>query len=97
MNIPMLPQDKANHFVWGSVAAVVGAVAAYALHKPQHAASFAQGATCAAGAVKELADYISNKRARAASLPEDHEVSFEDFAATTGGGIPVTFACFLFA
>lgn len=97
MNIPMLPQDKANHFVWGAFAALAGAMAAYALHKPQHAASIAQGLNCVVGAAKELSDYISNKRARDAGLPEAHEVSFEDFVATTIGGVPVTLACFMFA
>lgn len=77
MKLPMLAHDKANHYVYGTAAAVIGA----------HAAGFfgadmRVGAVAAAMAVagaKELYDYTSKK-----GTP-----SSGDWLATVLGAVPV--------
>lgn len=54
MTLPLVPQDKANHFVYG---AVVGALAAAAVGHPNAALI----AAVALGFVKELYDLAGSK------------------------------------
>lgn len=88
MNLPMIPQDKANHAIYG--AAIFLVTALLAAHAPIHLAlSPAQLgllAAAAGGAAKELSDYLINRRLARAGLPPTHGVEFLDAAATAGGG-----------
>ena len=93
MNI-VIPQDKANHFVYGLVvyfvAALVSVGAGFLLGKPVLTTySWAVGvaASIFVGAAKEVADKLSNLRAAKAGLPPPHGVEFNDFLATALGGI----------
>lgn len=81
--LPQLAQDKANHHIYGEVAAMIGAVAA-----PLLAAHFGYqldrrlGAllgAVAAGAIKEIWDKVTGKG----------DPSLGDFVATVSGALPV--------
>ena len=81
MNIPLIPQDKANHFAYGAaIAAVVSIIAG-----PVVGLSMA----CVFGALKELVDYISNKRAVRHGLPPSHGVEKADALWTAAGGLVI--------
>ena len=93
MNI-LIPQDKANHFVYGLVvylvAALASACAGAALGLPALVAySWAVGVAASAfvGGVKEVADRLANLRAAKAGLLPPHGVEFNDFVATALGGV----------
>jgi hypothetical protein len=93
MNIPLIPQDKANHAVYGLVAylavALLCVLVGHAALAPY--AGLAVGVLM--GAVKEAKDYSDNRRAEEAGLPKPHGVEFNDFLATslgTAGGFVAT-------
>lgn len=76
MNLPQLPQDKANHFVYGAViAAIVMTV---------FGPTVAVVVTLAVAALKELSDWWQNYH-NAGS----HGVEFDDALATIFGGATV--------
>jgi len=87
MQLPIIPQDKANHFVYGSAIAVVaGAVAHYA-GLPMVVCSV--GAAAAFGAAKEAADWYRNRKAQAEGAIMVHGVEVADFLVTVAGGVAV--------
>jgi hypothetical protein len=90
----MLPQDKANHLVYGSIVFLAGAFVGGQVG--QNPADCGLAAAAAAGALKELADWLLNRKALAAGLPPQHGVEFWDFAATTAGGL-IGFAAMVLA
>ena len=81
MNLPLIPIDKANHFMVGAAIAL--------------AAGFAFGrewgvlSAIAAGAAKECSDWMANRRAEARGEPPPHGVEFYDFIFTAGGAAVV--------
>lgn len=94
----LFPQDKANHYAYGSwiataAAAAVMAVALGCGHAPGWlpAAAAAAGAfaALAAGVWKEAQDQVANDAAFAAGEPPPHEVSSADVLATALGAVPV--------
>lgn len=81
--LPQLAQDKANHHIYGEIAAFIGAVAGppIALHFGiviDRRTSAAIGATVA-GAIKEAWDKLTGKG----------DPSVGDFVATASGALPV--------
>lgn len=81
MTLPYLPQDKANHALYGAAIYIVGSFAAgIAGSHPQIV-----GLVLAvfAGVAKEAADWWSN---RLFGEPL-HGVEWQDAAATAGGGV----------
>jgi len=78
MPIPIIPADKANHVVYGAAIAAVLSIILGPLP-----ALLAAGLV---GALKELADAVSNWQARRAGLVPMHGVEWLDFAATLAGG-----------
>lgn len=90
MDLPLLPQDKANHACYGAVIFLLAVFVAQQLDLASPTIIALVFVACV-GALKELADYLLNRRAIAAGLPPPHGVEFLDFAATTLGG----FVCFL--
>lgn len=92
--IPLIPQDKANHAIYGAVIALAAYAVALAGHNP-HAAVIGLAAAATIGALKELADWLLNRRAISAGLPPPHGVEFWDFGATTIGGAVVCLAASL--
>lgn len=94
MPLPSLPQDKANHVIYGAVIAL----AAYwvgLLTMPEYAARIALAAAVVAGAGKEVADRLANLKAQRAGLPPPHGVELWDALATWAGGAAVFVAACL--
>ena len=86
MQLKSFAQDKANHFVYGAFAAMIGAiVAAKVIGEPQFAWLVAIAAAALIGICKEAIDYWQNKQA---DLPL-HVVERADIIATALGGVPV--------
>jgi hypothetical protein len=86
MNLPIIPQDKANHAVYGAV--IFCAVFALA-HQfvPIYQAHIAAAAVMLAAFGKEAADRLANWRAARAGLPMPHGVEMMDAVATCAGGV----------
>lgn len=82
--LPIIPADKANHCCYG--AAIF--TATYTLTAFQHlpALPIAAAAVALVAIGKELSDWLSNRRARAAGFPAPHGVELLDAAATLAGG-----------
>lgn len=77
----IIPQDKANHFIYGNAIAIVAVVATTFL-APEFRQFAGIAASTVAGVLKELADAAMNKW-RGAS----HGVELMDALATAAGGI----------
>lgn len=90
MNLPLIPQDKANHAVYGAGLAAVGASLAVIAGAPPWAAALL-GAVAAAtlGLVKERLDARANAKALAAGHSPPHSVERGDVVATAVGGLLV--------
>lgn len=96
--VPVLPQDKANHVVYGAVIALLatgGAVALQFVGVVVPAVYVGVAVAALAGAIKEGADWLSNRAARLAGAQPTHGVEFLDFFATACGGAIVSAAVFL--
>lgn len=81
--LPQLPQDKANHLLYGAVA--------FNAALPLSDAFVALALVGVLAVGKEVSDWLSNHRARLAGLPAPHGVEALDAIATLAGG----FLCFL--
>lgn len=82
MNLPVLPEDKANHALYGAVIALI----AYGIvHKtyPQAAIWASLLAASTAGVLKEVSDWWQNRKGG------HHGIEFWDAAATIAGGLIV--------
>lgn len=77
MNPDIIPADKAKHFLYGSVAAVLGAIVAAKIHYPAEVVAFLFAVALGFG--KELYDKVTGK-----GTPD-----MWDVVATTAGCIPV--------
>jgi hypothetical protein len=77
--IPSLPQDKANHAVYG---ALIFLLALAILRRPD----VAYGLVVLAAVGKEALDKLSNMRAVKAGLTPTHGVEWFDALATCAGG-----------
>lgn len=75
-SLPQLPQDKANHALYGSAAAIVGAAIGHQVGLDVRLG--AAIAACAVGVLKEVADHFLGG-----------DVSAADAIATACGAIPV--------
>lgn len=86
----MLPQDKASHFVYGTIIAVVATMIFSALGKsPIDAKTDAAIVTAVIGALKEGIDaYLNYRLDKAGSDTPRHGVEFLDwFATSLPGGL----------
>lgn len=90
MNLPQLREDYANHYLYGSAAAVVGAHLAPLFGLPRSAGALI-GST-AAGIAKEAIDWVLNRIAVHRGKAKPHTVDPLDILATAAGGIPVALA-----
>lgn len=77
MNLPQLSQDKANHFIYGSIAAWAGACVAAMLGYPPPEGMV--GGAFVAGVLKECYDYWTRRGT----------VDALDLVATTAGCLPL--------
>lgn len=90
MTLPLIPQDKANHMVYGAMIGLAAGAAAHVLGV--HPAALPVIAAAAVGALKEIDDWLVNREARRQGLPAPHGVEFWDFGATALGGAAVSLA-----
>ncbi|HNB05743.1 MAG TPA: hypothetical protein PKV97_07420 [Thauera aminoaromatica] len=95
MQLPMIPQDKANHAIYGGAIALVAAAIAHVAGAREWQAQIALGAACAAGVAKEVADYIVARRQRANGDAVTHGVDGWDAAVTALGGMAVAIGVWL--
>jgi hypothetical protein len=93
--LPSVPQDKANHIMYGLVISII-ATTVFALildnnmeHVYAMIAASVIGASFAivVGILKEVLDKLSNVRNQKAGLPPIHTVEVADAAYTALGGI----------
>jgi hypothetical protein len=84
MSLPQLPQDKANHALYGAAFAIF---AVWALGWRVNPMAVAVLSAALIGAVKEFSDWYINRR-----TPDAHDVSPLDILATTLGGVLVSLA-----
>jgi len=85
--LPQLPADKANHYLYGSIAAAVAVPIGAYFGLPQEFSALI--GSCAAGAAKELLDAAQNYMARKRGEQPLHSVDVYDFLATAAGGLPL--------
>lgn len=94
--VPMIPADKAQHYFWGSLAGLAGALlAAYLVSRGAPRILVPAAAlllALAAGVAKEIADRRANEAAIDAGGAPPHEVSRADAAWTVTGAVPVALA-----
>lgn len=83
----LIPQDKANHVIYGYISSfIIGAIYSYITGSLFNPAWFV-GAAFIVGFLKELYDYGANLAAKRKNLPPMHKVSSYDVLATTIGGV----------
>jgi len=98
MKLPVIPEDKANHMVYGAVIAGIGSTVSMltillffnTVWQPwQHSISATLGILCSifAGSAKEFLDNRNNIKNIALGLPPVHGVETLDIVATVQGGI----------
>ena len=89
MNLPLVPADKAQHFIYGLAIALVamyGALVIFGI--PRGNAEFiGLAASVVFGFGKEAADHLMNRK-----NPGTHTVSVGDALATVAGGVVVLVA-----
>lgn len=85
----VIPQDKANHAIYGAlIFALVASLAMFTSYAPV-ARWLGLGAAVAAGVAKEFYDYVRNRQALKAGLAKPHGVEGSDLLWTAGGALLV--------
>jgi hypothetical protein len=84
--LPSLPQDKANHAIWGAILAFGVYVVASVLDIP-FAAELGLVAAAGAAVAKEVSDKLANIKAAKLGQKPPHGVEFYDAVATAAGGL----------
>ena len=84
----MLPQDKANHVIYGALTVLLVILTCWLVGNPHWLlASLIAVVIVAVG--KEAVDWLRNAKAREAGLPPKHGVEWMDVMATLAGGLLV--------
>jgi hypothetical protein len=91
MQLISLPQDKANHVIYGALITLV-ALVAFNLFGVQHSAALALAVCAIMGIAKEAVDHISNLINIREGKPPEHGVEFLDAVATVAGGLLIFLA-----
>lgn len=94
MQLISLPQDKANHVIYGALVALA-ALVMFHLFSVEHAPALALAVCATVGIAKEVVDYISNTLNLRAGRPAHHGVEFLDAVATVAGGVLIFLAAWL--
>ena len=89
--MPYLPQDKANHALYGALVALA-VLALFTVLGIQPATFYALGAAVIAGAGKEVVDRLDNLRAEEHGQAPPRGVELWDALATWAGGLIVFLA-----
>lgn len=88
MKFPILPQDKANHFVYGSIVAAAAPSLFLAFGgQVTWVPILALTSALVAGVLKEVMDYKANKIADKELQVRPHTIEPLDVAWTAAGGI----------
>lgn len=87
MKLPIIPQDKANHFIYGLAIGLVAAIACGLAGHPKIGPVASALVACIAGGLKEWVDSMANSKSIDAGLPPQHGVEGEDWLVTTLGGL----------
>lgn len=82
-----MPADKAKHAVVGAIVALAAGSLFALLGWVDYWRSAAIGAALVAGIVKEVLDWLENRRLRKAGLAPSRGVEFADVVATLAGGL----------
>lgn len=85
LSIPSLPADKANQYLWGTVAAAVAVPIGDFFGMPRGAS--AMTGSVSAGLLKVLLDFAMNVAARRRGEVEPHGIDFYGLVATAAGGL----------
>jgi hypothetical protein len=93
VNIPLIPVDKANHFIYGSLVNSVVSITLVQMRVPayghMHAEEWGLLAAVLVGLFKEGSDWLQNYKLSQQGLPPSHGVELNDFLATVCGGLVV--------
>jgi hypothetical protein len=85
--IPVIPQDKANHFIYGLAVAFITQVLLGIFGFREAAALSAPASAAIIGVLKEAWDQWQNNRAESRGQEPPHEVSAWDALSTLAGGL----------
>jgi hypothetical protein len=85
MSLLVIPEDTANHAIYGALIFLGTACVLAATDTQQHRMA-ALITVVVAGALKELYDWIVNLRRRSQGLLDSRDVDPGDFLATCAGG-----------
>jgi hypothetical protein len=89
MKLPQLPQDKANHVIYGMVICFIVSMALALIIPKIHASLVGLLVTMMAAGGKEYLDLRANQKAIAAGQSATHGVELGDFIATIAGGLVI--------
>lgn len=87
LTLPALPADKANHAIYGAIAAAVAVPVGAYFGLPREISALA--GSIGAGLLKEAMDLAMNIIAAKQGQPAPHTVDAWDLVATAAGGLPV--------
>lgn len=87
LTLPSLPADKANHAIYGAIAAAVAVPVGAYFGLPREISALA--GSIGAGLLKEAIDLAMNLIATKQGQPAPHTVDAWDLVATAAGGLPV--------
>lgn len=85
----LIPQDKANHFIYGNLIALLAAGILANFGYNQYSRLTAVAAAGILGIGKEILDRYLNRKAVKNGLAEPHGVDINDYFATQFGGFNV--------
>lgn len=84
-----IPQDIANHFIYGNFAGLLAAGMCSSLGFPQYSRLTAVVVSGIVGLGKEGFDWLQNRKAVKAGLAKPHGVQLHDYFATQIGGFNI--------
>lgn len=85
--VPLIPVDKANHVIYGMLAFIVAAGLACVFGWPQYRTVVGIAGCLAAGATKEVSDYLAARKAAAAGATPTTTPDPADLGFTAAGGL----------
>lgn len=95
MRLPVIPADKANHFLYGALIGIVVKLVCTFFGVGPVSLLLMLAAGGIIGFLKEVLDYRANKKAQAAGQAAPHGVERLDMLWTLYGSMAVTFTAFL--
>lgn len=87
MKLPIIPQDKANHFIYGTAIFAITYMIMINFVFTLTAVATGMITTTLIAVAKELVDYLLNKRLVSMGLRATHGVELFDAVATVSGSV----------